>query len=196
MPEINFIAVLEAVLFASGEPVSMDQLKEILSLEEAEVQQLTEKLGAKLTQQGSGLQLRQVAGGWQLVTRAEHYGYVKKLTETRDKKLSSAAMETLSIIAFKQPITKQEIEHIRGVRIEKVMVKLLELELIRELGRRETLGRPILYGTTDVFLKCFGLNELTDLPDLPAPAEQELNLDADLDLEQVSRPVPQEAQDE
>ena len=76
-------------------------------------------------------------------------------------------METLSIIAFKQPITKQEVEHIRGVHIEKVLAKLIELELVRELGRKDVLGRPILYGTTDNFLKCFGLNELTDLPDLP-----------------------------
>ena len=104
-----------------------------------------------------------------MATNMDYYDYVQRLGEERDKHLSQAAMETLSIIAFKQPITKQEIEHIRGVRIENIMSRLLEMELIRELGRKDTIGRPILYGTTDTFLQCFGLKDLGDLPELPAP---------------------------
>lgn len=158
---------LEAVLFASGEPVSMESLKEILGIDAENVRELAAACSKQLEERGSGLQLQQVAGGWQLVTKAQYFHYVERLSEERDKRLSPAAMETLSIVAFKQPITKQEIEHIRGVRIEKIMSKLLEMELIRELGRKDTIGRPILYGTTDTFLQCFGLNDISDLPELP-----------------------------
>ena len=163
----NLIAPLEAVLFASGEPVATQQLMEILSIDEENVHELIEVFDARLKERESGLMLQQVAGGWQLVTRPEHFTFVEKLSQTKDRKLTAAALETLSIIAFKQPITKQEIEHIRGVRIERVMSRLLELELIKELGRKAVVGRPILYGTTDTFLKCFGLNRLEDLPELP-----------------------------
>ena len=163
----NLIAPLEAVLFASGEPVATQQLMEILSIDEENVHELIEAFAASLKERESGLMLQQVAGGWQLVTRPEHFTFVEKLSKTKDRKLTAAALETLSIIAFKQPITKQEIEHIRGVRIERVMSRLLELELIKELGRKAVVGRPILYGTTDTFLKCFGLNRLEDLPELP-----------------------------
>lgn len=158
---------LEAVLFASGEPVSMESLKEILGIDAENVRELAAACSKQLEERGSGLQLQQVAGGWQLVTKAQYFHYVERLSEEQDKRLSPAAMETLSIVAFKQPITKQEIEHIRGVRIEKIMSKLLEMELIRELGRKDTIGRPILYGTTDTFLQCFGLNDISDLPELP-----------------------------
>ena len=157
----------EAVPFASGEPVSMESLKEILGIDAENVRELAAAYSKQLEERGSGLQLQQVAGGWQLVTKAQYFHYVERLSEERDKRLSPAAMETLSIVAFKQPITKQEIEHIRGVRIEKIMSKLLEMELIRELGRKDTIGRPILYGTTDTFLQCFGLNDISDLPELP-----------------------------
>ena len=88
------------------------------------------------------------------------------MAQVQDSKLSLAAMETLSIIAFKQPITKLEIESIRGVKIDKVLAKLLERQMIKEVGRKEAIGRPILYGTTDEFLKSFGLNDLKDLPEL------------------------------
>ncbi len=166
----ELLAPLEAVLFASGDPVSAQQLMEIFDIDKESLDTLLETLCQKLEDTKSGLMVQPVAGGWQMVTRQEMFSYVEKLTETKDKKLSAAAMETLSIIAFKQPITKQEIEHIRGVHIEKVLGKLIELELVRELGRKEVLGRPILYGTTDNFLKCFGLNEITDLPELPEVA--------------------------
>lgn len=171
----------EAVLFASGEPVSAESLREILGMDAENVRELAEAYGRQLEERGSGLQLQQVAGGWQLVTRAKYFPYVERLSEERDKRLSPATMETLSIIAFKQPVTKQEIENIRGVRIEKIMSRLLEMELIRELGRRDTIGRPILYGTTDAFLQCFGLNDLSDLPELPR-ADREALAHEQLDL--------------
>ncbi len=172
----ELIAALEAILFANGESVSSDILQEILAIDAAALTELTAEYAQGLDERHSGLQLQQVAGGWQLVTRSKYYSYVERLSEERDKRLSPAAMETLSIVAFKQPITKQEIEHIRGVRIEKIMAKLLEMDLIRELGRRETIGRPILYGTTDTFLQCFGLNTLSDLPELPQAEVSDMEL--------------------
>ena len=178
----NLLGPLEAVLFASGDPVTAEQLMTVLDIDEDNVEELAVALEQSLRERQSGLQLHRVAGGYQLVTRAECFSYVEKLTQTTDKKLSAAAMETLSIIAFKQPITKQEIEHIRGVRIERVLAKLIELELVREMGRKAVLGRPILYGTTDTFLQCFGLNRLEDLPALPDQETVAEDIDEQLTL--------------
>ena len=164
---MNLKGPLEAVLFASGDPVNIQQLMDILRVDRLAAEELLAALEEELDERKSGLMLHKVAGGYQLVTRPEYFTYVEKLTQIVDKKLSAPTLETLSIIAFKQPITKQEIEHIRGVRIERVLARLIELELVREMGRKAVLGRPILYGTTDTFLQCFGLNRLEDLPALP-----------------------------
>lgn len=177
---MNLRGPLEAVLFASGDPVNIQQLMDILRVDRATAEELLAALEEELDERKSGLMLHKVAGGYQLVTRPEYFTYVEKLTQIVDKKLSAPTLETLSIIAFKQPITKQEIEHIRGVRIERALAKLMEFELICEVGRKPVIGRPILYGTTEAFLKCFGLNTLEDLPSLP-----DLEDPGDLDVEQL-----------
>ncbi len=102
--------------------------------------------------------------------------YVEKLAQETDRRLSRAAMETLSIIAFKQPVTKLEIEQIRGVRAERVLAQLIARELVTEVGRKNVIGRPILYGTTETFLRSFGLRDLTELPTLPEADAEEVNL--------------------
>ena len=102
-----------------------------------------------------------------MVTRPEYFSYLEKMAQTADRRLSVPAMETLAIVAFRQPVTKQEIEHIRGVHVEKVLALLIERDLIQEVGRKPVLGRPILYGTTDTFLRCLGLRDLKELPTLP-----------------------------
>ena len=163
----KMLGALEAVLFAAGEPLTVAELAQCLQLDKPQVWELLSHLEQSYEEEARGLMLRQVADGYQLVTKPVHYNVVSNLGRKKEVKLTNAAMETLAIIAFKQPITKQEIEHIRGVRIEKIMSKLLEMELIRELGRKDTIGRPILYGTTDTFLQCFGLNDISDLPELP-----------------------------
>ena len=175
-------APLEALLFVRGEPVTAVQLREILQVDEESLDELLALYAKTLEERGSGLMLHCVAGGFQLVTRPEYHAYVQKLAEVQDRKLTTPTLETLSIVAFKQPITKQEIEHIRGVRVERALQKLLEMELIEEVGRKPVLGRPILYGTTDVFLKCFGLNALSDLPALPALEEVAEEGDVQLEL--------------
>ena len=170
-------AALEAVMFAAGDPMSMEDLADILRTDLLTVQNLMTRLEKDLAERHSGLTVRRVAGGLQLATRPELYPVVERLSQVVDRKISAPTMETLSIIAFKQPITKQEIEHIRGVRIERALTKLIELELIAEVGRKQVLGRPILYGTTDTFLRTFGLNSLEDLPNLPSDREAAVGMD-------------------
>lgn len=170
-------ATLEAVLFAAGDPMSMEDLAGVLQTDMLTTQNLMTRLEKELAEGERGLTIRRVAGGLQLATRPDLYPVVERLSQVVDRKISAPTMETLSIIAFKQPITKQEIEHIRGVRIERALAKLLELELISEVGRKQVLGRPILYGTTDTFLRTFGLNSLEDLPKLPSDREAAVGMD-------------------
>lgn len=136
-------------------------------------------VGTNSVEEGKRYIFAQIAGGYQLVTHPNAFPWVKKLSETVQPTLSSSAMETLSIIAYKQPITKQEVEHIRGVRAERSIGRLLELELICEMGRKQVVGRPILYGTTDLFLRAFGLEQLSDLPALPNLDDVKDTLDDD-----------------
>lgn len=180
--ELSREATLEAVLFAAGNPLPLSGIAAVMDCEESEVVELARSLQAKLTSEGSGLTVQKVAGGYQLVTRPEAYATVERLSQVTDRHLSAPTMETLSIIAFKQPITKAEIEAIRGVRAEKALARLLEYELIAEVGRKQAIGRPILYGTTDRFLQVFGLKSLEDLPSLPTDEEAL----AQLDVQQLS----------
>ena len=177
MDERDALGTLEAVLFAAGDPVRLDALQKIFAKPPETLRRLAEKLKERLEERGSGLTLREVAGGYQLVTRPEYYGAIEKLTQVVDRRLTAPTMETLSIIAFKQPITQAEIEAIRGVRAEKALARLLEYELIAEVGRKQAIGRPILYGTTDRFLQVFGLKSLEDLPSLPTDEEALARLD-------------------
>ncbi len=176
MTEAENLAALEALLFAAGDPLPVKTIAEIF---EGNDETFAEKLIAAYEKEladrkKGGLTLRRVAGGVQLVTKESCFPTVAKLGETRDRRLTTPAMETLSVIAYKQPITKQEIEDIRGVRVERSIAKLTELGLIDERGRKSTIGRPILYGTTERFLECFGLNSLDELPMLQEFAAQDL----------------------
>ena len=168
----NLKGNLEALLFVNGDPLSLKRIAEILEVDQENVKLLLAQLIQDMNQQERGLTIIEVAGGYQLCTKPHLAGFLEKLVQIKENKLSIPALETLSIIAFKQPITKQEIEAIRGVRVDKVLVNLLERNLIKELGRKEAIGRPIIYGTTEVFLKCFGLKSLEDLPELPELEEK------------------------
>lgn len=176
---ISEIGMLEAVLFAAGNPMPVHEIAKILQKDVLGTQNLLTELEQLLQKTGSGLTVRQAGGGYQLATRPEAFPVIERLGQVIDRKISAPTMETLSIIAFKQPITKAEIEQIRGVRVERALQKLMELELIAETGRKNVIGRPILYGTTEVFLRCFGLNTLEDLPELPTTEEAAAGLDAD-----------------
>lgn len=153
---------LEAILFAAAAPLDETTISQILEITEAEVKPLIVSFSQQLKEQGRGIELRISGAGIELVTASECSYYVRKIRE-KEEKLSKAAMETLSIIAFKQPVTKAEIEEMRGVNSEKVIKQLLQRQMICELGRKDTIGRPLLYGTTEEFMRVLGITSIQDL---------------------------------
>ncbi|MDP1769318.1 MAG: SMC-Scp complex subunit ScpB [Nitrospirota bacterium] len=161
-------AILEAVLFVSPEPVPVARLMSILgSVSKAEVVHALDTLTYDLDQEGRGIQLVQVAGGYRLVTKQEYGPWLKRMDKAKTaQKLSRSALESLAIIAYKQPLVRSEIEEIRGVETSGVLRTLCERKLVRIVGRKEVPGRPIMYGTTKFFLEHFGLQDLTQLPPL------------------------------
>jgi segregation and condensation protein B len=160
--------IIEAILFVSEKPVMLTELKDVL--EEVDIGLIKETLSSLKSEYESlngGLRINEVAGGFRMATEPSLSIWLNKLYRSRyTDKLTKPSLETLSIIAYKQPITKAEIELIRGVNVDGVINTLLERELIKIVGRKETIGRPILYGTTNQFLEYFGLNSLSELPNL------------------------------
>jgi len=158
-------AVIEALIFVSEEPLTVRTLAEVLKLEKAAVEESLAKLAEEFNARQSGLQLREVAGGWQFATRPEYHEHVRAFLKTRPSaKLSIASLETLAVIAYRQPITVPEILEIRGVQSPSAIKTLLDKKLIVAKGRKETVGRPMMYGTSKEFLLQFGLKDLSDLP--------------------------------
>lgn len=163
----NLKGHIEALLFISGDPISSGRIADILNVDKLKIEIVVGQLKHEMDTTDRGLTIIKIAGGYQLCTKAEFSPALEKLVQVLDQKLSAPALETLSIVAFKQPITKQEIETIRGVRVDRVITRLIERSLIKEVGRKDVIGRPILYGTTEEFLKCFGLDDISSLPSLP-----------------------------
>jgi segregation and condensation protein B len=178
----ELIGIVEAMLFAAAEPVPIARLVQVLEgIERREVLAALGGLRDRLDAEGSGVQLVEVGGGWQLRTRAEHAPWIRRLLGGRPPRLSRAMLETLAIVAYRQPCTRPEIEAIRGVDVGAVMATLVERRLVRILGRKDAPGRPILYGTTPEFLEVFGLPDLGALPPLKDLGELPTIL-ADTDL--------------
>ncbi len=164
---------LEAVLFVADRSLSLKKLANILDLSLEECQQLIRELKESYIREERGFQLKEVAGGYRLFSHPEASPYVEKLVcGLEAKKLTQAALETLAIIAYRQPITKAEVSALRGVDSGAVIQTLIEKNLVREVGRKETLGNPILFGTTPYFLEVFGLKSLSDLPPLDEEKEE------------------------
>jgi segregation and condensation protein B len=160
-------ALLESLLFASATPVPVARLVETLEgPSRAEVLAVLEALAARYEREGRGIRLVQVAGGWQLRTPAEHGPWVRRLLRERPARLSRPMLETLAIVAYRQPCTRLEVEAVRGVDADAVLSTLLERRLVRIVGRKEAPGRPLLYATTRDFLEVFGLPDLNALPPL------------------------------
>ena len=163
-------AALEALLLVAAEPLSPRRAATVIGLTEAQARTGLRFLADDYRARGGGLSVLEVAGGYRLVTRPEYDELVARLEPSRaPSPLSQAAVETLAIVAYNQPVTRLDVEAIRGVRCEGVLATLLERALIEEIGRKDTPGRPIIYGTTRRFLEFFGLRDLTDLPPLPRP---------------------------
>jgi segregation and condensation protein B len=168
LEERELKAILESLLFVSAEPVPLERLMVVLgTVSKSELRQALQSLREDFDRAGRGLQMVELAGGFQIVTRAEHAPWIKRLARAKaSPKLSRSAMESLAIIAYKQPIVRAEIEQIRGVEVSTVLRTLLERKLIRMVGRKDVPGRPIMYGTTKLFLQQFGLSDLSQLPPL------------------------------
>lgn len=164
---------LEAVLFAAGEPVSVAELADLLQLDKPQVWELVSELKQSYEAESRGLMLREKAGCFQLVTKPVYYNVLLGLGRKKEVKLTNASLETLAIVAFKQPVTRAEMEAIRGVKVDGVLNTLLDLGLVAEAGRKKALGNPILYATTEKFLMVFGLNSLEELPPLETKPEDE-----------------------
>ena len=166
MEHKQMLGALEAVLFAAGEPITVAELAMVMHLEKPQVWDLLTTLEQSYEGEERGLMLRQIGNAYQLVTKPAFYTMLTALGRKKEVKLTNAAMETLAIVAFKQPVTRAEMEAIRGVKVDSVLNNLLDYGLIMEAGRKKALGNPILYGTTDKFLNVFGLASLEDLPSI------------------------------
>ncbi len=178
-------AALEAILFAMGNAVEAGKLADAIGQDEETTREILGGMMEKYQAEDRGICLVELDGAFQLCTKSELYGYLVKVARQPKKAvLTDAALETLSIIAYKQPVTKIEIEKIRGVKSDHAVNRLVEYDLVRELGRLDAPGKPILFGTTEEFLRHFGISSLDDLPfpgtvqmdDLKAEAEEELEM--------------------
>lgn len=166
-------AALEAVLFAVGESVEEKRLSEIIGESQKKTREILEGMKARWNEEGRGVTLLCLDQSWQMCTRPEMYEYLIRIAKTpRKYLLSDTLLETLSIIAYKQPVTKLDVERIRGVNCDHAINRLVEFDLVMELGRLDAPGRPLLFGTTEQFLRTFGVSSLEDLPAL-TPVEVE-----------------------
>jgi segregation and condensation protein B len=164
-PDVTVESVTEAVLFASDEPLREARLADIVGTSASQIRQHIKNLNDKYQANNNAFRIEQIAGGYQMMTLSSYNHWLKKLLRERDAgKLSPAALETLAIIAYKQPIIRADIEAIRGVAVGEIIRNLMYKGLVKIIGRAEILGRPLLYGTTKKFLEVFGLHSLKDLP--------------------------------
>jgi len=158
-------AVIEALIFVSDEPLSVKTIADVLKEDKQVIIEAVAALAQEFNARNGGLQLREVAGGWQLATRPEYHEHVRAFLKTRPSaKLTIASLETLAVIAYRQPVTVPEILEIRGVQSPSAIKTLLDKKLIVAKGRKETVGRPMMYGTSKEFLMQFGLKDLSELP--------------------------------
>lgn len=173
-------AVIEAVLFTMGDSVEIGRLAQVIETGEKETREILDEMKEEYLSEGSGIAIMELENSVQLCTKPEMYEYLIKIASTpRKLALTDALLETLSIVAYKQPVTRLEIERIRGVNCDHALNKLLEYDLVTELGRMDAPGRPLLFGTTEQFLRCFGVKSLEELPELSALQIEEFRQQAE-----------------
>ncbi len=171
--DLNIIAMLEALLFSKDQTLSLKDLAGVTGLSEDEVKEYLQIMSERYRDQSRGIMLKEYDGGYLLVTKACFAGSIQELhAQSQSSSLSPAALETLAIIAYKQPVTRAEIEEIRGVKAEKTLLTLSKYGLIQELGRKDSIGNPIVYGTTKKFLQYFDLQDLSQLPEPEDPLSE------------------------
>lgn len=182
-------AAIEAILFAMGDSVELSQIAKAIGMDESTTEKMLHNMMDRYQEENRGIQIIELEHSFQMCTKKKYYEYLVNIALHPQKPvLTDVMLETLSIIAYKQPVTKAEIEKIRGVKCDHAINKLVEYSLIRELGRLDAPGRPILFGTTEEFLRCFGVQDLDELPvpdpvqmeDFKAEAEEEIQLKLDV----------------
>lgn len=177
-------AVLEAILFTMGDSVEVDRLAEVIEEDKDTTGKILEEMAADYQKEGRGISLTMLDNAVQMCTKSELYEYLIKIAKTPKKfVLTDTLLETLSIIAYKQPITRLEIEKVRGVSCDHAVNRLLEFDLIAEVGRLDAPGRPLLFGTTEQFLRSFGVKSIEDLPELSAVQIEEFKQQAESEVE-------------
>ena len=166
--------IIEAILFTMGRSVPLEQLMTVLEMDREPLQEILLEMKEEYSREEErGICLIELDDSWQICTKIETYDYVRKLvSQPKKRSLTDVMLETLSIIAYKQPVTKQEIEAIRGVKCDFAVNKLVEYKLVKELGRLDTIGKPIVFGTAEEFLRCFGVSSIEELPDIDEVTRQ------------------------
>lgn len=190
-------SAIESMMFVWGEPLDIKAVAEIFNIDKKEVYEYCKELQDEYEQEGRGIVIREVNKSFQFVTRKENLDYIERLcTPAKHRKLSQSALEVLAIVAYKQPVTKGEIEAVRGIKCDRVIEGLTKKNLIAEVGRSDAVGRPILYGTTDEFLKQFGFETLKELPSIEdiegvlAEDENESEMDGMM-MQQIALELPE-----
>ena len=184
MEESKAKAVIEAILFTMGESVEISKLAEVIECDVKTTKRLLEEMTARYEEEDRGISLVRFDNAVQLCTKAQMYEYLIKIAKSpRKMTLTDTVLETLSIVAYKQPVTRAEIERVRGVSCDHAINKLLEYDLITELGRMDAPGRPLLFGTTEQFLRCFGVKSLEDLPEMDAVQIAEFKQQAEAEVQ-------------
>lgn len=191
-------SAIESMMFVWGEPLDVKDVAEVFNVDKKEIYDYCKELQEEYEQEGRGILIREVNRSFQFVTRKENLDYIERLcTPVKHKRLSQSALEVLAIVAYKQPVTKGEIEAVRGIRCDRVIEGLMKKNLVMEAGRSDAVGRPILYGTTDEFLKQFGFETLKELPsieDIEGVLAEEENESVDMDgmyMQQISLELPE-----
>ena len=183
MDSQNYKAIIESILFTMGESVELSKIAAAIELEKDETKRLLDELIEDYANAERGIAIMELDGSYQMCTKPEMYEYLIKIaSQPKRRVLTDVLLETLSIIAYKQPVTKMEIEKIRGVSSDHAVNKLVEYNLVCELGRLDAPGRPLLFGTTEEFLRCFGVHSIDDLPVLSPVQVEEFKQEAEEEM--------------
>ena len=189
MEEKNYKTIIEAILFTMGESVELEKIADAIELDKKTTKKLINEMMQEWNDEGRGVAIMELDGAYQMCTRTEMYEYLIRIAKQPKRRvLTDVLLETLSIIAYKQPVTKMEIEKIRGVSSDHAVSKLVEYNLVCELGRLDAPGRPLLFGTTEEFLRSFGVHSVDELPvlspvqleEFKQEAEEEMNVQLDI----------------
>lgn len=180
---MNYKGIIESILFTMGESVELEKIASAIELDKKKTKKLIEEMQKELNESDRGVTIIELDGAYQMCTKTEMYEYLIKIAKQPKKRvLSDVLLETLSIIAYKQPVTKAEIEKIRGVSSDHAVSKLVEYELVCELGRLDAPGRPLLFGTTEQFLRSFGVQSVDELPVLSPVQLEEFKQEAEAEM--------------